>query len=101
LEQIFTDNIVSCLSLARAKAQTELKSAEIEKKLLEAQLTLAQNPNYPHIRYGAHLKHDGLEWIATFGYTEDGKPTLVARGDTPAKALLDFDHKWYGLETPE
>jgi hypothetical protein len=93
--------MVSFLALTKAKASTDLKIAEMDQQIAETQKVILDNSQLPHRVYGASLKHDGLEWICCFGYDETGNPVLVGRGDTPSRALIDFDHKWYGLETPE
>lgn len=51
--------------------------------------------NLPHRVYGPNLKHDGVQWVASFG---EGPDTLSAAGDSPNEALVAFDHEWMGLE---
>ena len=58
---------------------------------------MAQSLLLPHNRYGPALTHDGLEWVASFGHDQEGKPLIVGRGDSPNAALMDFSNKWFGL----
>ena len=95
LDKSFTESMASSLALTKAKASNDLRISELEMEIAQAQ----QKMYLPHRIYGATLKHDGLEWVAMFGYDEQGQPQLVGRGASPAAALNDFDHKWYGLET--
>lgn len=44
------------------------------------------------------LKFDGLEWVAIYDPNGEAGMALVGRGDSPEKALLDFDRQWYGTE---
>lgn len=76
-----------------------LRLLEIEKA--EAELHWARAANMPHRVYQPILNHDGLEWVATWGLNDSGKPLLVGRGDCPGAALLDFDFKWTGAERTE
>ena len=93
LEQSFMQSMDSC------QAQ-KLLEAEIEAKRAEAELVFAQAMNHPHRIYQPALRHDGLEWIAQWGYDENGNPFLVGRGSSPSAALTDFDYKWLGLDPP-
>lgn len=58
---------------------------------------MANNQNMPHRTYVPILRHDGLEWVATWGQDTSGNPMLVGRGPNPAAALLDYDYKWLGI----
>jgi len=97
----FTENMASFLILLRSKATEELKTAELTKEIAETQLSILQGQNRPHRTYAPVLKHDGLEWIATFGYDDSGEPALVARGSSPSEALTNFDFLWLGMDPPE
>lgn len=96
-ESRFTDSMDSFLILLNSKVQTELEIVRIQKDIAEANLIIAQNHNRPHRIFGPTLRHDGLEWICSYGMDDDGKPLLVGRGENPNDALTDFDFKWLGI----
>lgn len=101
--QTFIRNMDLCLRHLREAAKNEqlttekeLETAEIERQTAEFQKVLKIKTDLPHRVYGTFLKHDGLEWVATFGQDENGQPFLVGRGNTPKDALYDFDAQWLG-----
>jgi hypothetical protein len=98
MDKRITETMASCLTLEKARLVEELKEATTALKATEAQKAILTNSQLPHRVYGALLKHDGLEWVASFGVDDSGQPQLVGRGASPNAALLDFDHKWYGIE---
>jgi hypothetical protein len=71
------------------------KALAMQKLATEQAITLqAQQQLCPHRQYAVILKHDGLEWVASYG-TESW--ALIGRGPNPGKALADFDNKWSGI----
>lgn len=93
LEQSFMQNTALCQAQNLVEATANAERAKAEQ-------IYSQNMNLPHRTYQPALKHDGLEWVATWGHDESGNPMLVGRGSSPQKALVDFDYKWIGMENP-
>ena len=81
----------TCRNLEMERLSVEAETAKVARTALQMQ-------TLPHRVYGPTLKHDGLEWVATYGYPD---PLLVGRGICPSAALLDFDNKWLGIGTDE
>lgn len=52
----------------------------------------------PSILYKPTLSKDGNAWIALLG--ENLQVGVVGVGDSPAKAVLDFDREFYGHPRP-
>lgn len=94
----FTERMDSFLTLLSSKAKEDLEIAAAQKALAEAQAITAQNMNLPHRIFAQSLKHDGLEWVCSYGSDENGNPFLVGRGSCPSEAFTDFDYKWLGIE---
>ncbi|TXH59142.1 MAG: hypothetical protein E6Q97_00520 [Desulfurellales bacterium] len=73
------------LILERARA--EVNDASIR-------AAVSAYPLLPHIRYSPRLYHDGLEWVCVWGGGTES--SVVGRGESPRKALEQFDSKWNG-----
>ena len=97
-DALFTNKTATYLITMCETAKIELETAKKELEVADSQSALLMKSGMPHRVYGADLKHDGLEWVATFGRDSNGVPHLVGRGNNPAAALYDFDKKWLGVE---
>lgn len=58
----------------------------------------AQAHGEPFVVYGATLAPDGSLWCALLG--ENIMEGVTGFGDTPAKAVADFNANWYKQQTP-
>ena len=78
----------------------ELKIERAKVKLLEAQYKLLPHRNVP-----ARLYRDGSRWVCVFQSHPDPMKCVIAYGDSPMQACVNFDNIWNGagilLEEPE
>jgi hypothetical protein len=86
-----------------AKAQEELMEAGIRVQIAQEKLEEAKHDKVasqmtllPHRALPLKIYNDGLTWIAIYECPE-GEP-LVGRGDSPQRALTDFDAQWLGMK---
>lgn len=86
-------NTVSDMA-TRILLEKQLAEQKIETE--KAQTFFHQRKTLPHSTYGCSLSNDGVSWIAKINLAEGGM--LVGRGESPAKALNDFDEQWLGLK---
>lgn len=87
------------------KARIEAETAEYQKRLVMQQFRPCKI--YPVIIY-----HDGMRWTCSYGvmggaykdYLPDsalGQSGVEAYGETPEKALQNFDAMWIGAHTED
>jgi hypothetical protein len=85
------------------KAQVELEEASVKVRIAQEHLEEAKHDklasqlmSLPHRTLHLKIYNDGLTWIAAYECPE-GEP-LVGRGDSPQRALTDFDAQWLGMK---
>lgn len=84
------DFIISQEHLREAKARADIAAAE----LVRMQMSMRPSKTM-HI----NLSNDGLQWVVRLQVDSlDPRSDLVGVGDSPEKACVDFDYKWYGIE---
>jgi len=87
-------------AILMTRLETELLRKQVameQLKTAKSQTTGVQYASLPHRVYGvSELSHDGASWVAVLQLANDTK--LVGRGDSPSKALNDFDEQWLGVK---
>lgn len=74
--------------------------AEIVKEAICSEAAIIRGAlTAPHVLYKPVLKPDGTKWCALFG--DDLATGVAGFGDTPEKAMEDFDRAWRECSTPQ
>ncbi len=79
-------------------SQENLREAKAKAAIAETELSRVQMTMRPSRTHHCALSHDGLQWVLRLVTSDNSRSELVGVGDTPEKATLDFDYKWYGIE---
>lgn len=80
-------------------SQEQLREAKARAAIAECELTRVQMSMRPSKTMHINLSNDGLQWVVRLQMDSlDPRSDLVGTGDSPEKACIDFDYKWYGVD---
>jgi len=81
-------------------SQEQLREAKARASIAETELISAQMKTRPSRVHPITMMHDGLQWVVRLQTDlTDPRNEVVGVGPSPEKACLDFDYKWYGIDT--
>lgn len=81
------DLALKSLQLLEQKHKTDIAALQ----LMYAQMSLL-----PHSRVPVSITRDGSRWVCTFACHPDPMKCVIAYGESPSQACLNFDHLWNG-----
>lgn len=76
--------------------QCQLRIAKHNERAAEYEATAAFNMIRPSCCLPCTIKRDGSRWLCILESSPDVMECPMAYGESPAQAMLNFDHLWLG-----
>jgi len=88
------------LDLSTSIQMEQLRAAKAEANLNQLAISKMQMSMRPSRNFAVGLSHDGMRWVVTLQAAEP-RSTVVAYGDYPEEAMINFDRAWLGMKDEE